>query len=406
MNPVFAPVAFLMSGRVKSKQLTLALLFSMPLAIALVAAPPGWSWTAVAIAGTYLLGVYFLAAIHFTTDASWGEVHRVANLLARHDLRSHELPDLGQVSSSNRKGTGQIGQLFQALLGTHAGMRELVSRVRSSVALTRNTARDLAGASENLAQRTEQQSSTLQETASGMDQLEAAVKRTAEHCRRARALADAAEDVAQNGAGLVQHAVASMETVDGSSKKIVDIIGVIEGIAFQTNILALNAAVEAARAGEQGRGFAVVASEVRSLAQRSSEAAKEINTLIRASVSNVDDGARLVHEAGSAIGKLVQSVAEVNGLIREVAEAADEQSRGVEEMNKALVRLEAVTEHNAGLVQQANASALQLSRESEQLSELVGRFKVDEAPREAQPAPARTLIAAPRAARERLTASV
>jgi methyl-accepting chemotaxis protein len=165
--------------------------------------------------------------------------------------------------------------------------------------------------------------------------------------------------------------------VDGSSKRIVDIIGVIEGIAFQTNILALNAAVEAARAGEQGRGFAVVASEVRSLAQRSSEAAREINGLIRSSVSNVDAGTRLVHDAGETINDVVQSVGQVNALIREIAVASGEQSAGVEEMNKALIRLEAVTEHNATLVQQANTSALQLKEESGELSYLVGRFRLD-----------------------------
>jgi methyl-accepting chemotaxis protein len=168
-----------------------------------------------------------------------------------------------------------------------------------------------------------------------------------------------------------------MEVVDGSSKRIVDIIGVIEGIAFQTNILALNAAVEAARAGEQGRGFAVVAAEVRSLAQRSSEAAKEINGLIRSSVSNVDAGAKLVHDAGETLDDVVRSVAQVNELIREIAVASGQQSAGVEEMNKALIRLEAVTEHNASLVQQANSSALQLKEESGELSELVGRFRVD-----------------------------
>jgi methyl-accepting chemotaxis protein len=185
-----------------------------------------------------------------------------------------------------------MGTLYKALTRTHQSLSELVTRVQHSADLTRGTAEELAAASGNLARRTDQQSTTLQETASGMDELEATVKRTAENCRRARELAEGAAEVAQKVAALVNRAVTTMETVDGSSKRIVDIIGVIEGIAFQTNILALNAAVEAARAGEQGRGFAVVASEVRSLAQRSSEAAKEINGLIRTSVSNVDEGTR------------------------------------------------------------------------------------------------------------------
>jgi methyl-accepting chemotaxis protein len=210
-----------------------------------------------------------------------------------------------------------------------------------------------------------------------MDELESTVKRTAENCRRARELAEGAAEVANKGASLVNRAVSTMEVVDGSSKRIVDIIGVIEGIAFQTNILALNAAVEAARAGEQGRGFAVVAAEVRSLAQRSSDAAKEINGLIRTSVSNVDAGTKLVHDAGETIDDVVRSVAQVNDLIREIAVASGQQSTGVEAMNKALIRLEAVTEHNATLVQQANGSAMQLKEESGELSSLVGRFRVD-----------------------------
>jgi methyl-accepting chemotaxis protein len=259
----------------------------------------------------------------------------------------------------------------------HASLRELVGRVQHSAELARTTARELAAGSDNLAQRTEQQSETLQETASGMDELESTVKRTAENCRRARELAETAARVAQDGADLVSRAVSTMEVVDGSSKKIVDIIGVIEGIAFQTNILALNAAVEAARAGEQGRGFAVVASEVRSLAQRSSGAAKEINGLIRASVANVEAGTRLVHQAGAIIDDVVSSVGQVNELIREIAVASSEQSAGVEAMNKALIRLEAVTEHNASLVQQANASAVQLREESVELADLVGRFRID-----------------------------
>jgi methyl-accepting chemotaxis protein len=377
MKWFFAPVNALMGGRIKAKQLIVAVLFVVPLAISLAAHPPGWTGAGIAILATFLLACYYLAAVHLTTDVSWQEIHRLAQLLTRHDLRRDQLPDEAALSAANRKGNGQMGQLFQTLRVMHTSLRELVGRVQHSADLARSTAQELAAGSDNLARRTEEQSETLQQTASGMDELEATVKRTAENCRRARELAEKSAVVARNGAELVNRAVSTMEVVDGSSKKIVDIIGVIEGIAFQTNLLALNAAVEAARAGEQGRGFAVVAAEVRSLAQRSSEAAKEINGLIRDSVANVDSGTRLVHQAGEIIDDVVASVGQVNDLIREIAVASSEQSTGVEAMNKALIRLEAVTEHNATLVQQANASAVQLREESVQLADLVGRFRID-----------------------------
>jgi methyl-accepting chemotaxis protein len=377
MSWIFTPIAALMSGRNKTKQLMVGILFSIPLFIALLAEPPGWTATAAAILLTFLFAAYYLAALLFTTDSAWSEIHQVARLLGEHDLRRGEMPAADGLTRSNRVGRGQMGQLYRALTRTHESLSELVSRVRHSADVTRATAEELAAASGNLARRTDQQSTTLQQTASGMDELESTVKRTAENCRRARELAEGAAEVAHKGADLVNRAVSTMEIVDGSSKRIVDIIGVIEGIAFQTNILALNAAVEAARAGEQGRGFAVVAAEVRSLAQRSSDAAREINGLIRASVSHVDAGTRLVHDAGETINDVVHSVAQVTELIREIAVASGEQSSGVEEMNKALIRLEAVTEHNATLVQQANTSALQLKEESGELSGLVGRFRVD-----------------------------
>jgi methyl-accepting chemotaxis protein len=387
MKGIFAPIGALMSGRNKTKQLMVGVLFCVPLVIALVAHPPGWTASGIAILVTWVIAAYYLAALHFSTDAAWTEIHQVARLLGEHDLRRDHLPEEARLSAANRTGRGQMGQLYKVLTSTHQNLRDLVGRVQQSADVARVAAQELAAGSDNLAQRTEQQSSTLQETASGMDQLESAVKRNAEHCRRASELAGSAADVAQRGADLVHRVVSTMELIDGSSKKIVDIIGVIEGIAVQTNILALNAAVEAARAGEQGRGFAVVAAEVRSLAQRSSEAAREINGLIRASVSNVDAGARLVRDAGSTLSEVVQSVGQVDVLIREIAEASSEQSTGVEEMNKGLIRLEAVTEHNANLVQQANQSALILKDESARLFELVGHFRLDGHPAATDPHP-------------------
>jgi methyl-accepting chemotaxis protein len=395
MKLLFAPVKALMSGRQKTKHLLVGGFFSVPLAIALIAQPPGWTLATAAIAATFAFSLYFLLALHYTTDASWDEIHQVAEMLGGHDLRAAQLPAAHTMTRVNRQGTGQMGRHYQRLVRAHASMRDVVARVSASVRLTRGAALDLSRASASLSGRSEEQSQTLQETASGMDELEATVKRTAEHCRAARALVEGATTTAQDGEALVRQAAQAMQAADAGSRRIVDIIGVIEGIAFQTNILALNAAVEAARAGEQGRGFAVVASEVRSLAQRSAEAAKEINGLIRGSVHGVGDGARLVQQAGEAMDALVKSVTQVNGLIREIAVAAGEQSVGVEQMNQALVRLEALTEHNVGLVQEVNGSAARLAEESSALADVVGRFRLDGNP--AAPAPAAaTAVAAAR----------
>jgi methyl-accepting chemotaxis protein len=248
--------------------------------------------------------------------------------------------------------------------------------VRASAETINHAAKEVSAGHVNLSQRTEEQASTLEETASGMEELSGTVQKNAKNCQLADGLSRGASEVAEKGAQTVHRAVEKMAMIDQSSKKIVDIIGVIEGIAFQTNILALNAAVEAARAGEQGRGFAVVASEVRSLAQRSAQAAKEIKALIEDSVGNVSEGGKLVGEAGGIINEIVASVRQVSELIGEISQASQEQSSGVGEINKALAQMEAVTQQNAALVEQATAAILSFEEEANRLGEAVSTFKL------------------------------
>jgi len=282
--------------------------------------------------------------------------------------------------------------MYKTLNQARDNLRDIVSQVRVSADAINAATNDLAAGHVNLSQRTEEQASSLEETASGMEQLAATVKQNADNCQLASGLSKNASEVAQKGAQTAHRAVDRMGLIDKSSKKIVDIIAVIEGIAFQTNILALNAAVEAARAGEQGRGFAVVASEVRSLAQRSAQAAKEIKALIEDSVGNVAEGGKLVGEAGKIITEIVVSVQQVTQLIGEIAVASKEQSAGVEEINKAIVQMEGVTQQNAALVEQATASTLSFEEESRRLIEVVSKFRVDD---EATASPASFVVDRP-----------
>jgi methyl-accepting chemotaxis protein len=376
-----------MSGRNKSKQLFGAALLTLPLAIALATNPPGWTAAGFAVIGTYLFAIYYLAALLFTSDAAWDDIHKVAQLLGEHDLRSAELPDETEVAAANRAGRGHMGQLYQALKTTHASLTTLVGQAHRSAAAARAAADELATGNVNLSQRTEDQASTLEETAAAMEELSATVKQNADSCRAASKVAGGATVVARKGAEIAQSVVATMDKIEGSSKRIVDIIAVIEGISFQTNILALNAAVEAARAGEQGRGFAVVAAEVRSLAHRSADAAKEIKGLIGNSAADVHEGTRLVHEAGQTIDQVMAKVEEVNELIGVIAVASREQASGVEGINTALVQLQGVTQQNAAVVQDAAYSAVTLKEEAARLFQLVARFQIDEASRAVSPDP-------------------
>ena len=377
MKALFAPVAALMSGRNKTKQVTVGLLFCIPLAISALANPPGWSAAGIAILVTFLLATYYLAALLYTTDRAWGEIHHVANLLSENDLRRGGLPDSSSLSAANRGGRGQMGKLYRALVDTHGNLSSLVGQAHRSADAARVAADELAAGNVNLSQRTEEQASTLEQTAAAMGELATTIAQNAESCREASKLAGASTVVSRKGAQIAARAVETMDRIDASSKKIVDIIAVIDGISFQTNILALNAAVEAARAGEQGRGFAVVAAEVRALAQRSAQAAKEIKGLIGESVSSVFQGSQLVHQAGGIIGEVTASVEQVNELLGVIAVASREQSAGVESVNKALMQLQGATQQNAALVQQAAYAAVTFKDEAARLSGLVGRFQVD-----------------------------
>ncbi|MDE0854071.1 MAG: methyl-accepting chemotaxis protein [Nevskia sp.] len=269
---------------------------------------------------------------------------------------------------------GLFGQLKDSANATVDGLQELVGGIRHASESINTAAREIASGNGDLSGRTEQQAASLQETASSMEELTGTVKQNAENARQANQLAVGARSIAGRGSEAVGGAVTTMEAIRTSSKKIVDIIGVIDGIAFQTNILALNAAVEAARAGEQGRGFAVVASEVRNLAQRSAAAAKEIKTLISDSVEKVDNGTQLVEQSGKIMEDIVSSVKRVTDIMGEITVASQEQSGGIEQINQTVIHMDEATQQNAALVEQVSASAHALQQQSEGLVASVRRF--------------------------------
>jgi methyl-accepting chemotaxis protein len=266
--------------------------------------------------------------------------------------------------------------LLHALNTMQRGLVETVSRVRNGTENINVGASEIAAGNTDLSQRTEEQAAALVQTASSMDQMTANVKNNAESAAQAARLAEQAADVATRGSGVVDDVIDTMTRITASSQQIGDIIGVIDGIAFQTNILALNAAVEAARAGEQGRGFAVVAAEVRSLAQRSATAAKEIKALIETSTQTVQQGASLVTNAGATMTEIVQSVRRVNEILDEISHASHEQSAGIEQVNRAVVEMDQVTQQNAALVEEAAAAAHSLKDQVDVLREAIGSFRL------------------------------
>ncbi|WP_111415562.1 methyl-accepting chemotaxis protein [Billgrantia lactosivorans] len=300
-------------------------------------------------------------------------------LMAKGDL-SHRIAD---------RGRNEIGKLFSAMQHMQAGLYQTVSTVRDSSGSIHVGAREIASGNADLSSRTEEQAASLQETAASMEQLTATVRQNAENARQGSSLAKDASSTAGRGGEVVKEVIDTMHGITESSRKVADIIGVIDSIAFQTNILALNASVEAARAGEQGRGFAVVASEVRNLASRSADAAGEIKRLIEASGEQVTKGATLVESAGNTMQDILASVRRVSDIMDEISAASQEQSSGIEQVNTAVSQMDEVTQQNAALVEQASAAAASLEAQAEQLESAVSLFTLasDETSRAAKSTP-------------------
>jgi methyl-accepting chemotaxis protein len=316
---------------------------------------------------TLLLGGLCAFLIARSVTRPLGRAVKVAEIVASGDLSS-------VIAAGSRDETGQ---LMNALKNMNESLAKVVGEVRTGTDAIATASGQIAAGNQDLSSRTEEQASSLEQTAASMEELTSTVKQNADNARQANQLALSASEVAVKGGGVVNQVVDTMASINASSKKIVDIIGVIDGIAFQTNILALNAAVEAARAGEQGRGFAVVASEVRNLAQRSGAAAKEIKGLIDDSVGKVEAGSRQVAEAGRTMDEIVDSVKRVTDIMGEITAASQEQSTGIEQVNQAIAQMDQVTQQNAALVEEAAAAAQSMQEQAASLVSAVSVFKLD-----------------------------
>ncbi len=310
-----------------------------------------------------LFGFLLVRSIVGALNAAVGVADRIAN---------GELGNRVVVRSQD-----ELGQLLESLKRMDGKLVEIVGGVRGSADAVGSAARQLSHGNDDLSQRTQQQAAALEETASSMEEMTATVKQNADNARQANQLAVGAREQAERGGTVVHRAVTAMGEINTSSRKIADIIGVIDEIAFQTNLLALNAAVEAARAGEQGRGFAVVATEVRNLAQRSASAAKEIKDLIKDSVDKVKVGSELVDESGKTLAEIMESVKKVTDIVAEIAAASEEQSAGIEQVNNAVTQMDSVTQQNAALVEEASAASKAMEQQSAELVTQIGYFRSD-----------------------------
>jgi methyl-accepting chemotaxis protein len=320
----------------------------------------------VSLVAIFIIGLILVLSISRAISKPLARAVEVAQNVAK-----GKLTDNVEVHSQD-----EVGQLLQALKTMNGNLQQIVQRIRMGTETINTASSEIASGNLDLSSRTEQQASALEQTASAMEELTSTVRQNADNARQANQLSISASEVAHKGGAVVQEVVLTMDSINESSKRIVDIISVIDGIAFQTNILALNAAVEAARAGEQGRGFAVVATEVRNLAQRSASAAKEIKALIDDSVSKTAVGSTLVAKAGTTMEEIVTGIRQVNDIVGEIAAASQEQSTGIEEVNKAIVQMDEVTQQNAALVEEATAATQSLQQQAKELVATVSAFQL------------------------------
>ena len=318
-----------------------------------------------------------ILAIALGSSTAWLITKSITRPINQAVLIAHTVASGDLTSKFDSTEHDDTGQLIRALREMNDSLINIVGQVRQGAETISVGTKQIASGNMELSSRTEQQAGSLEETASAMEQLTSTVKQNADNARQANTMAISASDIAVKGSSVVSEVVETMGEINESSKKIVDIIGVIDGIAFQTNILALNAAVEAARAGEQGRGFAVVASEVRNLAQRSASAAKEIKILINHSVEKVDTGSKLVDQAGATMKQIVDSVKQVTDIMNEISSASGEQSSGIDQIHLAVAQMDNVTQQNAALVEEAASAAQSLQSQASMLNQAVSVFKLD-----------------------------
>ncbi|WP_145559418.1 methyl-accepting chemotaxis protein [Yersinia mollaretii] len=328
-----------------------------------------WSMSAILIAATVLVGLFLLAISRSLIKQLGGEPGYAVDIAGKISA--------GDLSVSVDTKPNDQTSLLVAMKVMRDSLAKIVNEVRTGTETMVTSSCQIASGNQDLSSRTEQQASSLEETASSMEEFTSTVKQNADNARQANILATAASEVAIKGGSMVSQVVDTMGSIHSSSKKIVDIIGVIDSIAFQTNILALNAAVEAARAGEQGRGFAVVASEVRNLAQRSASAAKEIKTLIGDSVDQVNIGTGLVDQTGITMNEIVESIKQVSDIMEEINEANQEQTSGIQQINQAIIQMDNVTQQNAALVEESAAAAQSLQDQAENLSQVINIFNLN-----------------------------